>query len=358
MDDIISFIHQKIDEAKYQRLLNFDVDIPIKFHMVDYEKLCNLFNNSKTICKIRSTPHKKYLNFTLKEIDHSILYGPEKKLQRAIKLFIENLNRSEFKLNELQNYLLSDHNINLTANKVQNFVEIHFKNSVRKILTKDIFVKNEYYDEYIKKTFPQLYDKSAFNNQYARDVILTKQLRTNCICKHTLKAYIVKIGVLNKHTELVTIFNINANYCLNCNVSYITLVELDSYIKNGNLNYKILADYVLEDSEKIKVIEGRVIILNEGDNKKYGNYREQHEIYKIGYNVSDNLSDTCRLNILNYAIEVYDYETVLRHLQWLISNRKEKKALKKWQTDLENLIDYWANLNGILPGIYDLKNSL
>lgn len=353
MESVIKYVGEQLENAKCKELHNIDVYIPPKYNVEDYEYLSKYFNSIETKCKVLVTEYgRKYLNFKL--------YGANKILVEVSLDYINRLNRNTFTFADINSYIKNKTNYDFKMFELDNLLRGKFRDLIIYHYATGVYVKKDYYqkyhNDYLNKcnlknaNNNKIFNKNNKNNKYALNIIFIKQLKKRCLCNHDLRAYKVNIGILNKNTSLIETIEINANYCENCCVDYITNVELDSYIYNGESKYKILANYVYENEIMIK--DGRVHL---NCNNEYNDFNKEHNLHKMGYNVSSDLSDIARLNILKYATCVLGYKEVISHIEYLIA-RSDKviysKALSKWRSDLINIINYKASSNGIIQGIF------
>ena len=181
-----------------------------------------------------------------------------------------------------------------------------------------------------------------------RNLILVNKMRKECLCKHELITMKGKLLVFSYSYKDYKSFIISANYCTNCKQYYSTRTELKLFLNTHA--YIIATKCCDEDDKNIILHKGKVIFKG----SRYGNYKSEHFIHVMGYNVSDKaLDNCCRFNILKYIIEKFNnYQEVKRHIEDLIEERRNTVykgvlgevhfavAISKWEEDLKKIIEY------------------
>lgn len=161
----------------------------------------------------------------------------------------------------------------------------------------------------------------------------------DCIVKNTLGSCIHKNHNISPAKLSVHIINnmgykMNktylGNYCKTCDKCFITNSTFQSIKQSGSVLCKIIDETKQNQSEGV-----------------YANWNTESELASYGYNVRHNdLSVLQRREILKLLIDnqVLNKDDIIKHLEMLISFRRNqttmKEAIEKWESDIEWIKQY------------------
>ena len=187
----------------------------------------------------------------------------------------------------------------------------------------------DFIDETIYEAMKSLKDNKEEKIDY-KDFFIYSSERA---CGHDLIKVIATVPIYSKGK--VTTIQIDADYCAECGVYYISYNDyLYRILPQGRLLCQVLSIEEYLDYKR--------------QMKNYGELKPQSILNMIGYNVNakDNLSENERRTILRYAIEsgVITKKLTIFYLQTFIKKGNAKKglemAVKKWKSDLQWVYDF------------------